>query len=376
MADPHQLTSEQYALLALSLTDGVGAVTARALLEELGSAEAVMSAREEQLLATPHVRPKLARCLLNGNGQRRADKELAKLRQLADHGVSIGLCFTGEVDYPAYLDHTFDAPLVFYVRGTLPTAPMISIVGTRRNTVYAHDVVNHLMEAFARHCPKLTIVSGLAYGVDRLAHEAALEHGLKSVGVVAHGHYTLYPSAHRRLVEQMIASGGSVVTEYPYETRALPQRFVQRNRIVAGLSAATIVIESAAKGGSLITANIAFDYGRALFATPGRLFDPASAGCNQLIEHQKASIITSPEQILKEIGLLKDAPIQRTLPFADGDEGDPVLRELRTTDQLTLEDLSLRLGEDVPSISSRLFELELDGRIRSLPGGRYCIKNS
>lgn len=376
MTDFYQLSPEEWALLVLSLTDGIGPVTARALIEEMGSAAAVVSATAAELISVPNVRPKLAQMLLSGEGRRKAEEELGKLNQLASNGVHIQMLFAGSTDYPFYLDHCFDAPLVLYVRGETPSTPMISIVGTRKNTVYAQDVLNYLMQGIATHRPDIAIVSGLAYGVDKLAHQTALAHGLKSVGVVAHGHYTLYPSAHRRLAEEMIASGGGIVTEYPYDTRALPQRFVQRNRIVAGLSHATLVIESAEKGGSLITANIAFDYGRSLFAAPGRVFDPTSAGCNQLIEKQKASIITSPEQILREINLLPDLPRQQALPFADeGVEEDPIIRELRTADELTLEDLSLRLGEDVPTISGRLFDLELDGRIRSLPGGRYCIKN-
>ncbi len=376
MTDFYQLSPEERALLALSLTDGIGPVTARALIEEMGSAAAVVSATVADLISVPNVSAKLARVLLSGEGKRKAEEEIIKLNQLASHGVHIQLLFAGAVDYPAYLDHCFDAPLVLYVRGEIPATPMISIVGTRKNTVYAQDVLNYLIQGIATHRPDITIVSGLAYGVDKLAHQTALAHGLKSIGVVAHGHYTLYPSAHRRLAEEMIANGGGIVTEYSYNTRALPQRFVQRNRIVAGLSHATLVIESAEKGGSLITASIAFDYGRALFATPGRLFDPISAGCNQLIERQKASIITSPEQILREINLLPEMTKQPTLPFVDDEEGsDSIIRELRTADELTLEDLALRLGEDVPTISSRLFDLELEGRIRSLPGGRYCIKN-
>lgn len=375
MSDFYQLSPEEWALLVLSLTDGVGPITARALIEEMGSAVAVVSATAAGLASVPNVRPKLAKILLSGAGKKRAEEELVKLNQLASNGTKIELLFTGTTDYPAYLDHCFDAPLVLYVRGAIPSSPMISIVGTRKNTAYAQDVLQYLMQGFATHRPDVTIVSGLAYGVDKKAHQIALEHGLKSVGVVAHGHYTLYPSAHRRLADAMIAGGGGIVTEYPYDTRALPQRFVQRNRIVAGLSHATIVIESAVKGGSLITANIAFDYGRSLFATPGRVFDATSAGCNQLIERQKAAIITSPEQILREVNLLIDEPQQPKLPFDEEEEQDPIVRELRSAGELTLEDLSLRLGESVPTLSGRLFDLELDGRIRSLPGGRYCIKN-
>ena len=264
---------------------------------------------------------------------------------------------------------------MLYVKGQIPLGPMISFVGTRRNTHYSLDVLEYLMEGIAALRPDITIVSGLAYGVDKLSHQTALKYGLKSIGVVAHGHYTLYPSSHRDLAEQMIATGGGVVTEYPYRTRALPQRFVQRNRIVAGLSLGTVVVESAERGGSLITANIAFDYGRSVLVAPGRIFDTASKGCNKLVAHQKASIITTPDKLLDELQLLPTLKPQR-LPFEEEqEESNPILKALRTADHLTLEDLALQLGEEVPTISGMLFELELNGQIHSLPGGRYCIKN-
>ena len=370
-----QCSPEQLALLQLSLTEGIGPVTAKALIEELGSALAVMAATPTELMKHPNIRPKLAQMLLSGNGVELAKRELETLEELQQRGRPLKLYFLGDEEYPPYLAQCFDAPLVLYVKGQIPSAPMISFVGTRRNTHYSLDVLEYLMEGIAALRPDITIVSGLAYGVDKLSHQAALRYGLKSIGVVAHGHYTLYPSSHRELAEQMITTGGGVITEYSYHTRALPQRFVQRNRIVAGLSLGTIVVESAERGGSLITANIAFDYGRSVFATPGRIFDPASKGCNKLVAHQKASIITTPDKLLDELQLLPTLKPQR-LPFEeDQEESNPILKALRTADHLTLEDLALQLGEEVPTISGMLFELELNGQIHSLPGGRYCIKN-
>lgn len=370
-----QFSSEQLALLQLSLTEGIGPVTAKALIEEMGSAEAVMAATSAELMQHPNIRPKLAQLLLSGNGVELAKRELEILEELQQRRRPLKLYFLGDEEYPPYLAQCFDAPLVLYVKGQIPSVPMISFVGTRRNTHYSLDVLEYLMEGIAALRPDITIVSGLAYGVDKLSHQAALKYGLKSIGVVAHGHYTLYPSSHRDLAEQMIATGGGVVTEYPYRTRALPQRFVQRNRIVAGLSLGTIVVESAERGGSLITANIAFDYGRSVLVAPGRIFDPASKGCNKLVAHQKASIITTPDKLLDELQLLPTLKPQR-LPFEEEqEESNPILKALRTADHLTLEDLALQLGEEVPTISGMLFELELNGQIHSLPGGRYCIKN-
>ncbi|WP_018028727.1 DNA-processing protein DprA [Porphyromonas somerae] len=370
-----QFSSEQLALLQLSLTEGIGPVTAKALIEEMGSAEAVMAATPAELMQHPNIRPKLAQLLLSGNGAELAKRELEILEELQKRGRPLKLYFFGDEEYPPFLAQCFDAPLVLYVKGQIPSGPMISFVGTRRNTHYSLDVLEYLMEGIAALRPDITIVSGLAYGVDKLSHQAALKYGLKSIGVVAHGHYTLYPSSHRDLAEQMIATGGGVVTEYPYRTRALPQRFVQRNRIVAGLSLGTVVVESAERGGSLITANIAFDYGRSVLVAPGRIFDPASKGCNKLVAHQKASIITTPDKLLDELHLLPTLKPQR-LPFEEEqEESNPILKALRTADHLTLEDLALQLGEEVPTISGMLFELELNGQIHSLPGGRYCIKN-
>ena len=370
-----QFSSEQLALLQLSLTEGIGPVTAKALIEEMGSVEAVMAATPAELMQHPNIRPKLAQLLLSGNGVELAKKELEILEELQKRGRPLKLYFFGDEEYPPFLAQCFDAPLVLYVKGQIPSDPMISFVGTRRNTHYSLDVLEYLMEGIAALRPDITIVSGLAYGVDKLSHQAALKYGLKSIGVVAHGHYTLYPSSHRDLAEQMIATGGGVVTEYPYRTRALPQRFVQRNRIVAGLSLGTVVVESAERGGSLITANIAFDYGRSVLVAPGRIFDPASKGCNKLVAHQKASIITTPDKLLDELQLLPTLKPQR-LPFEEEqEESNPILKALRTADHLTLEDLALQLGEEVPTISGMLFELELNGQIHSLPGGRYCIKN-
>lgn len=370
-----QFSSEQLALLQLSLTEGIGPVTAKALIEEMGSAEAVMAATPAELMKHPNIRPKLAQLLLSGNGVELAKRELEILEELQQRGRPLKLYFFGDEEYPPYLAKCFDAPLVLYVKGQIPSGPMISFVGTRRNTHYSLDVLEYLMEGIAALRPDITIVSGLAYGVDKLSHQAALKYGLKSIGVVAHGHFTLYPSSHRDLAEQMIATGGGVVTEYSYRTRALPQRFVQRNRIVAGLSPGTVVVESAERGGSLITANIAFDYGRSVLVAPGRIFDPASKGCNKLVAHQKASIITTPDKLLDELQLLPTLKPQR-LPFEEEqEESNPILKALRTADHLTLEDLALQLGEEVPTISGMLFELELNGQIHSLPGGRYCIKN-
>lgn len=370
--------SEEQAILALSCTERLGAPTARALMEHFGSAKAVLDASPRELSEVPGVGRKLIRILSEGGGATIAQQEMELLREREAKGDPIQTLFVGQEGYPDYLAHCSDAPLVLYVRGNLPTdAPMLAVVGTRHCTHYSEDVLKTLFRNCAQICPELLIVSGLAYGVDKLAHEIALENGLRTIAVVAHGHYTLYPSAHRKLARKMVDNGGAVITEYRYHTRALPQRFVARNRIVAGMSKGAIVVESPKKGGALITANIAFEYGRSLFAVPGRMYDQTSEGCNRLIAYQKATLLLSAEQLLEDLQLIPTGLAAKPLPFAETDESndDPILSELSKVEELTLEELSLRLGKSISEVSAQLFDLELDGHVRSLPGGRYMKRH-
>ena len=370
------LTPAELALLRLTMLPGIGSTISHALLEDFDNhPERIFEATADELAQNPNIRPSLARLIRSDDSLRKAEEELRTLDERASAGELITPLFYGEEGYPEYLLNCADAPLVLYVKGTLPTdGPMIAIVGTRRCTTYATDVIERMVKRWAELRPDLIIVSGLAYGVDALAHRAALRHGLRSVAVVAHGHYTLYPSRHRDLAAEMIHSGGGVVTEYGYHTRAFPQHFVLRNRIVAGMTRATVVVESARRGGALITAGLALDYGRSVFAVPGRIFDSTSEGCNWLLASERAACLTDPDFLLDELSLLPDRSPAQRLPFSseteEGEE-DPILRELREAGPLTLNDLTLRLGEQAGALSGRLFELELSGKVRSLPGARY-----
>ena len=370
------LTPAELALLRLTMLPGIGSTISHALLEDFDNhPERIFEATADELAQNPAIRPSLARLLRSEDSLHKADEELRTLSERAAAGETITPLFYGEEGYPEYLLNCADAPLVLYVKGSLPIdSPMIAIVGTRRCTTYAADVLERMVKRWAELRPDLIIVSGLAYGVDALAHRAALKHGLRSVGVVAHGHYTLYPSRHRDLAAEMIHSGGGVVTEYGYHTRAFPQHFVLRNRIVAGMTCATVVVESARRGGALITAGLALDYGRSVFAVPGRIFDSTSEGCNWLLASERAACLADPDFLLEELSLLSDRSGVQRLPFSseteEGEE-DPILSELREAGPLTLNDLTLRLGEQTGELSGRLFELELSGKVRSLPGALY-----
>lgn len=373
-----RLTEEEWALWQLGVTDGVGPATVRGLIDHFGSATAVCRASRAELAEVQGVGTRLQNALKNPSAQTHVRDEYQLIESVGKHSTPISPVFVGQEGYPEILSHCMDAPIVLYVRGTLPTdQPMVAVVGTRHSTTYSEEALRHLIGKWAQLCPDLVIVSGLAYGVDATAHSIALEHGLRTVAVVAHGHYTLYPSQHADLARRIVENGGAIVTEYTYYTRALPQRFVSRNRIVAGMSIGTVVVESRAKGGALITADLAFDYGRGVYAIPGRIFDATSEGCNLLIQRQKASIVSDPESVLRDLNIISDRGngAGQPLPF-DDDEAvdDPILNLLSKYDQLSLEDLSLRLGETVAAVSARLFELELDDRVRTIPGGRYAIK--
>ncbi|MDO4695608.1 MAG: DNA-processing protein DprA [Porphyromonas sp.] len=370
-------SQEQKALLALSCTEGIGPIISQSLIEHFGSAQSVIEATPSALMEVPGMGPKLVSALRSPVAQHLAESEISLLNQRTD---AITPVFFGHQDYPELLGSCFDAPLVLYVRGVLPhDAPMISVVGTRRMTPYAEDALRSIFSEWAHLSPNIVIVSGLAYGVDHAAHRIALDCGLRTVAVVAHGHHTLYPAAHKSLAKEICERGGGVITEYMFDTKPLPQRFVARNRIVAGLSTATLLVESPDHGGSLITANIAFDYSRALYAVPGRMFDSNSSGCNKMISMQKAGIFTSAYSMLEDLGIVskpEKQQIQLPLEYEEDISKDiPIVRLLKSVDDISVEDITHRLGESLATVSALLFDLELDGLVRPLPGGRYSWIN-
>ena len=223
------------------------------------------------------------------------------------------------------------------------------------------------------------VVSGLAYGIDICAHRQALACGLPTVAVLAHGLDRIYPFAHRHIANEMLAKGG-LLTDFPSETNPDRPNFLKRNRIIAGLSEATLVIESAEKGGSLVTADIAFSYDREVFACPGRIHDLYSAGCNQLIRHNKAALLSSAQDLIEALGWqhedMQRKPQQTELLFSESDspEIQQVLQILQDQDEVHINQLTKLTGFPVQQLTNILFELEMDGRIRTLPGNMYKRK--
>lgn len=285
-------------------------------------------------------------------------------------------------DYPQRLSECADAPLVIYFRGNtdLNRSKIISIVGTRQCTQYGKDLIHRFVSDLRRMCPQVLVVSGLAYGVDICAHREALDCGYDTVGVLAHGLDQIYPYRHRDTAVEMLSHGG-LLTEFMSQTNADKHNFVRRNRIVAGMSDSTIVVESASKGGGLITAEIAQSYDRAVFAFPGAVGMPYSEGCNNLIRDNGAGLITSAEDFVKAMGWQDEAVrhqiftdgIERNL-FPDlSPEESLIVTLLQQTNDLQLNILSVKSGVPIGQLTALLFQLEMKGVIKPLAGGMYHL---
>ncbi|MCR5130348.1 MAG: DNA-processing protein DprA [Prevotella sp.] len=284
--------------------------------------------------------------------------------------------------YPTRLQECPDAPLVLYYKGSanLNQKRVISIVGTRHVTPYGQDLIRRFVSELRQRCPEVLIVSGLAYGVDICAHREALSNGYETVGVLAHGLDTLYPTRHQSTADEMLKHGG-LITEYTTHSHIDKQNFVRRNRIVAGMADATILVESAAHGGGLITTRIATDYHRDVFAFPGAVGAPYSEGCNLLIRDNGAALITSANDLVVALGWQSDAElstahqkgIERQLfPELTAEEQQVVDVLQRQNDQ-QINVLSVQSGIPVGRMAAILFSLEMKGVVRTMAGGTYHL---
>lgn len=285
-------------------------------------------------------------------------------------------------DYPQRLKECPDAPLVLYLCGNinLNTSRFITIIGTRKCTEYGRELCSNFVANLKQYVPDAVIVSGLAYGIDICAHRAALDNGMPTVGVLAHGLDMIYPTVHRGTASQMVHSGGGLLTEFPLDTKLERHQFVQRNRIVAGMSDACVVVESSSKGGSLITAGLAFDYNRDVFAFPGRVYDNESAGCHHLITKQKATLITSAEDFVEAMGW-SSLPqkennlkaIQQELFPNLNEEEQLIVNVLKQTEDKHVNQLVIETNIPYSRTVMVLFDLEMKGVVKELGGARYRL---
>ncbi|MDE5969896.1 MAG: DNA-processing protein DprA [Muribaculaceae bacterium] len=284
------------------------------------------------------------------------------------------LYFT-DPDYPTRLLDCDDAPIMLYVLGNANLNPqhVIGIVGTRHATVYGLSFITRFIQELSTAIPDLLIVSGLAYGIDIAAHREALNNDLATAGVVAHGLSTIYPASHRKDAANMIHGNGAVITEYVHDAPIHRGNFLTRNRIVAGMSDALIVVESAAKGGALLTARVAGDYNRDVFAVPGRTTDIYSAGCNELIRKNRAAMITSAADLCDAMGWapIKAEGTQQEIAVELSDEEKVIIDYLTTHGESFLNRMSVDLNIVTHRLIQILGEMEFNGLVISHPGGKY-----
>lgn len=369
---------EIYYTIALTRMTGFNFQTALHLYQELGGGQAVYEHRNDIKDVLPDCSDRLAESLKDWTlSLARAAQEMAFIQK-----HQIRPLLLGSEDYPQRLAECPDAPIILYYMGSanLNQMRVIDIIGTRQCTTYGQDLIRRFIADLRQLCPSALIVSGLAYGVDICAHRQALQNGNETVAVLAHGLDEIYPSSHRDTAKQMLTQGG-LLTEYMSETNADKMNFVKRNRIVAGMSDATILVESAAKGGGLITTGIAMDYNRGVFAFPGPVGATYSEGCNQLIRDNGASLITSAEDFVKAMGWQTDALLQQAQ--TDGierhlfpnlsDEEQRIVKVLDEMGDFQLNQLSVKTNIPIGQLTAVLFQLEMKGVVRPLAGGTYHL---
>lgn len=372
------ITQETLYAVALTRINHFNLTTSLELYRKLGSATAVMEHRHDIKAVLPDATPRLEEALKDvSEAMRRAEQEMK-----FDEDHNIQPLVIGDDNYPERLRRCDDAPLVLYYRGTanLNHQHIISIVGTRHCTIYGQDIIRRFTADMKSLCPDTIIISGLAYGVDINAHRQALTNGMETVGVLAHGLDYLYPTAHRETATEMLRQGG-LATEFMTGTNADKMNFVRRNRIVAGLADATIVVESASKGGSLITANLASDYNRDVFAFPGNVGAPYSMGTNNLIRDNKATLITSAEDFVNLMGWANDNQllkakkngIERQLFPELNDNEKKIASLLANNNNMQISVISMRSGLTIPTISAALLNMEMQGIVRQMAGGIYHL---
>lgn len=361
--------NELYYTLALQRTVGVGLVLGRRLVEEFGTAEEVFSRKRKELIKVEGINDKLLNSLESKCMFEDAEKELMHL-QLSQWKAN---CI-GDEQYPKLLKECIDAPLVLFSSKELDwnNERIISIVGSRQATARGTEFCDSLLEDLKEYNP--IIVSGYAYGIDITSHRAALDRGLQTVGVLGHGLNQVYPSDHAKYVNEMNESGG-FVTEFWSSDSFNRENFIKRNRIIAGLSKATIVIESAFKGGSMNTVRFANEYNREVYAVPGRVCDLMSRGCNDLIKSNKAAMLTDAKDLIKGLNWEKRPKkknnIQTEMSLVLTSDEQSVYGAFRNADKEFVEILAEESCIPVFRLTTVLLNLEVKGLVRPLPGNYY-----
>lgn len=356
--------------IALTLIKSVGSVTAKKLLDRFGSAEAIFAADEQQLLEVEGIGRLTVSHILSKSAMAPAAEQLELISK-----YKIKTLFYTDDNYPQRLKNCYDAPVLLYYRGAanLNHPRIVSIVGTRNATAHGRMLCKQLIEALKPY--DVLVISGLAYGIDIASHEQSLINNIPTVGVLAHGLDRIYPAVHHQTAVAMVASGG-LLTEFPFNTIPVPGNFPRRNRIIAGISDVTVVVEAAMKGGALITADIANSYNRDVFAYPGRTTDEYGQGCNFLIKTSRAALLSQAKDLVYYMGWETVKPIDTQVELLlPPDLSEPELKivELLKPSRLRIDELTAKSGIQSHKIALHLLNLEIKGVVISTPGMVYQL---
>ena len=366
------MTNDLLYQLALTQVPRIGCVHARLLIQHFNTAEAIFKASLTELEQIEGIGTIRARSIKSFNRFQRAEQEIAFLEK-----YHIQPLFLTDAAYPQRLLHCYDAPTLLFYRGQadLNASRVVAIIGTRNNTEYGKQITEKMVSNLA--ALQVLVVSGLAFGIDAIAHRSALKNELPTVGVLAHGLDSMYPSEHTHLAKDMVKQGGGLLTEFCSTTLADKHNFPTRNRIVAGMSDAIVVIETGVKGGSMITADLANGYNKDVFAIPGKTTDAKSAGCNDLIKNNKAMLLTDAQQLAAIMGWTDALPqktqLQKELFVQLNSEEKIITDILAGKEAVHIDEINIKSGLSSSTIAATMLNLELQNVVSVLPGKRYQL---
>lgn len=357
--------------LALTLVPNIGDVQAKILINHYGDAETVFKEKTSLLEKIEGIGTVRAQSIKNFNDFKQAEDEIKFIEK-----YRIRSLFLTDEDYPQRLLNCYDSPTLLFYKGkaNLNTSKVIGIVGTRSNTEYGKYFTEKLVKDLSEQ--DILVISGLAIGIDAIAHKAALKNGLSTVGVVGHGLDQIYPYENTSLAKDMVKRGGGILSEFFSGTKPDKHNFPLRNRIVAGLCDATVLVETNIKGGSMITAKLADAYNRDVFAVPGRTIDKVSSGCNHLIKYNKAILLTDADDLLDILGWKekkKEMKKQKELFIELSAEEKMIVQLLQEKEKVHIDEINLSSGLSSSAAASALLNLELQGIIVGLPGKMYQL---
>ena len=366
----HDARTELKYQIALTMVPAIGPITARKLIEKIGSAKSVFDQNREILEKIEGIGPRLSQSINASELLEKAEKEIEFLEK---HHISA--LYFEDRDYPQRLNQCADGPILLYTRGTqgLHCRRILSVVGTRRATSYGRDICRKIVSGLSERLDDLVIVSGLAYGIDVIAHRAALESGIPTVAVLGHGMTTIYPNAHRDTAKKIIEHG-ALVTDFHSEMGPERNNFLRRNRIIAGMADATLVIESGETGGALITATVAASYHRDVLAVPGCVGDERSKGCNGLIKSDMAALTETPEDVIHHLNWedhIHTTQIRSSPEINPSNEEHRILQQIQEFPGITPENLFSNTGIPIQQVLTLLIEMELKDWISMEPGNCY-----